>query len=277
MKRHATAIGFAPLACALALGGCGTGVPQGQVIATIDGDDITQRDLAAEYEASGLPADAEGAVRDTLVRRIVDRRLLVREAERRGIDRTPDYLAKLRRQREVLMASTLAIGLAARVPKPTPAMVADYVARHRWRFAGRQIVTIDGIAVDLPPLEAIRLAALPSLGAIADRLRAAGRPFTRRITTLDSATLSRVAAARITDGQTGTPIMPGDDKAPTFAAVTARIAAPVDAATARDIATATLRQARSAAVIQRQIEAARGRTAIRYQVGFGPSAAAARR
>ena len=113
--------------------GCADRPPTDQVLASVDGDDVTKRDLAVEAALTRLPP---GPV---TLNAIVDRKLLVRRAKRDRLDLTPDYLAAMRRFRE----ATLAVQeVAGTLPPPGDAAVRGFAAAHDWRFAGRRLVEV---------------------------------------------------------------------------------------------------------------------------------------
>lgn len=167
------------LGIALLLAGCSPAEPQGQVLAVVDGTDITRRDVQAEARASGLieSASADARLRAALVDRLVDRALLVKAAQARGLDRTPDYLAAVRRARALALVESLRADILSHVPVPSAAAIADHIARNPWRFArrtvlyGRRAATSSGDPARgapfvletgaLTPADAERLAALP--------------------------------------------------------------------------------------------------------------------
>lgn len=122
---------------AIAPAGCADRPPTGQVLASVDGDDVTKRDLAVEAGVTRLPP---GPV--TLAA-IVDRKLLVRRAKRDRLDLTPEYLAAVRRFREATLATLAVQQVAGTLPLPGDAAVRAFVAAHDWRFARRQLVEVE--------------------------------------------------------------------------------------------------------------------------------------
>lgn len=137
MKR-ATALARAPLllAAGLLISSCSEPVPQGQVLAVVNGEDVTQRDLAAE---AAVRADQVPGV----VAELIDRRLLAEAARAQGIEQTPEYLAAMRRAREQLLVQGLGRQLAAKIPAPRPADIAAYIAGRPHAFAERAVVALD--------------------------------------------------------------------------------------------------------------------------------------
>lgn len=124
------------LAAVLVLAACSEPLPTGQILAIVDGDDVTQRDLAAEGPFE--QGKSAGVLRD-----LVDRRLLADAARVHGIEQTPEFLAALRRAREQLLVQGLGRQLSTRIPDPRPAEIAAYIASHPLAFAGRSAVTLE--------------------------------------------------------------------------------------------------------------------------------------
>jgi hypothetical protein len=104
--------------------GCSKGEPKGQVIATIDGAELTLSELEAEARIRNLPIAANRTLRDALVTELVDRKLLVRAARARKLDATPEFILMQRRADEILLAQQLLATTAADAGTITDAEVA---------------------------------------------------------------------------------------------------------------------------------------------------------
>ena len=119
------------LVASLLLTGCNKVPPTGQVIASVGGDDVTRRDLAAELQAGSAPWRSDAEMRGPVLQQIVDRKLLNRIARRKGLDQTPDYLAFIRRAREQELARLLSDQIAQSVPPPSNSDIETYLRDHR--------------------------------------------------------------------------------------------------------------------------------------------------
>ena len=259
--------GILVLAAMLAAGGCVERAPVGQVIALVGDDDLTRRDVAAELRTPGSPAhDPAGAVA-----LLIDRKLLVQEARQRRLDRSPEYLAAMRRHREVLLAAMLVGNLAADLAPVLPAEAADYVQRHPWMFARREHVRLDEIVVASGAV-GISFSDAMTMDRIAAMLQLAGRRFERSIRMVDIAMLPEKEARRILAARVRAPMLLQASGPARIGAVVERRPAPVTGRQATVMAMAALRAERAARVVQERIEAQRGRTRIAYQQGFGPAA-----
>ena len=96
-----------PAAAAMLLSACHASPPTGQVIAVVDGVEITLAELNAEARARNLAIGSDRAQRDQAIADLVKRRLLVHAAEARGLDRVPAFILAERRARDILLAQEL--------------------------------------------------------------------------------------------------------------------------------------------------------------------------
>src|SRR6185437_12473064 len=135
----------------IALGACrfpglGHKAPTGQVLATVDGQEITMRDLSAEL-GSSVPSDpkARKAIEQRALQAIIDRKLIAKAAEKDGLEKTPEFALKKQRMTDALLAQSLQDKLVAAVPAPTKEEADAYIAAHPDSFAQRKIFTIEQI------------------------------------------------------------------------------------------------------------------------------------
>lgn len=96
-----------PAVAAALLTACHSSPPTGQVIAVVGRVDVTLAELNAEARARNLAIGSDRAQRDVAIADLVKRRLLVRAAEARGLDRTPEFVLAERRTRDILLAQQL--------------------------------------------------------------------------------------------------------------------------------------------------------------------------
>jgi hypothetical protein len=107
----------------------------GQTIARVNGEPITQDDVALELALAGTPRPGRAAV----VQALIDRTLLAQEARARGEERTADFVRLERRWHTAALAARDAAIVAAR-SGPTEGADAA-LARHRAALrAGADIV-----------------------------------------------------------------------------------------------------------------------------------------
>ena len=82
------------------LSGCSGAAPKGEVLARVDGKEITLRDVEAERRAAGA-----GLSSDAILHRLVDRTILANAARSRGLDQGLNIPVDMRRLRNDLLAS----------------------------------------------------------------------------------------------------------------------------------------------------------------------------
>lgn len=102
------------LGAALFVSGCGKNsstegaLGKGQVIASVNGDDITIFELNAELQGVTLPSgEARKKIEQAALQRIIDRKILAGIARERKLDKTPQYLIQTRRADDMLLVNLL--------------------------------------------------------------------------------------------------------------------------------------------------------------------------
>ena len=133
--RTATYIGL--VAALLATTGCGKKAT-GQVVAVVNGEEITLDELNSELNGVNLPpnADKKLAMRQ-LLQQVIDRRLLAQSAKEQGLDKDPTFITQQRRMTEDLLVSMYAKKSADTIPVPTASEIDKYIASHPMAFASR--------------------------------------------------------------------------------------------------------------------------------------------
>jgi len=140
------------IAACLALAGCGKGkAPTGQVVATVDGDEITAMELRSELGAfnSPDPQIRKNAERVAL-QNIVSRKLLAEAAKEAKIDRTPEYARDKKRMEEALLVQSWRNGLVKKVPTPSREEALQFIAKNPQLYGNRQIYDVTQIRFARP-------------------------------------------------------------------------------------------------------------------------------
>jgi peptidyl-prolyl cis-trans isomerase C len=140
------------ITASLTLTGCGQikklmgGKPSGQVVATVNGEEITQSELKAELRgfASADPKIMKQAEQAAL-RQIIIRDLLVQKAKEAKLDKTSQYTFEVRRQQENLLAQLYEQKLASSTAAPTRDMAETFVASHPDMFAQRRVLVVEQV------------------------------------------------------------------------------------------------------------------------------------
>lgn len=143
-------------AAAITLGGCSqikgwfggedTSKPTGQVVARIDGEEVTQLEVNAELQGATIPPNMNRRDAEKMaLNNIVTRRMLANVAKEREVDKKPEFLLQERRMQEQLRVQTLARDIAAKVVTPTRDEANIFIEANPAMFAERKFFIMDQI------------------------------------------------------------------------------------------------------------------------------------
>lgn len=167
----------------------GGGEPKGQVVATVDGEEITALELRAELGnfSSRDPAVVKAAQQQAL-QRIILRRLMAQEARNQKLDKTPEFALQMKRGEETLLAQTYQRKLASAIVQPTREEAEAYVTSNPNRFANRKVMFVDQVLAAPNKIEPERLRPLDTLAEVKALLDAEGVRYQDNAVTLDTLT-----------------------------------------------------------------------------------------
>jgi EpsD family peptidyl-prolyl cis-trans isomerase len=179
---------------ALALAGCerlgigGGGAPTGQVVATLDGQEITVLEVNAELAGTPIPPTMSRRDAEKLaLENILTRRMLSKAAEERELDKKPEFLLQERRASEQLRVQSLARDIAGKVVAPTRDETEKFMSENPYLFAQRQFFILDQIQFLRPAnIEKLGLEGADTMAEVEQILTAAGIQFRRQPASLDS-------------------------------------------------------------------------------------------
>jgi peptidyl-prolyl cis-trans isomerase C len=260
------------LSVALLLGGCQKKVG-GQVVAVVNGDEITQQELNAELQAANVPASADkNQVRSQLLQRIVERKLLVQQAKKDGLDQTPAYLVQVRQAQDNAIIGLLAQKLSKSISLPDGAAVDKFVAQNSTMFAARKRYALDQIAFPIPedPKLLKEFEPAHSLAAIETVLKSHNIQFAQGKGQLDSAQVPPEMATRIASLPAGEPFLVPDKGRMIASVITAVQTTPTPSEQSKPAALNALRQQALGDAMRKQLEKARASAKIEYQAGLEP-------
>ena len=196
------------------------------------------------------------------------------QARSEGIDKSPEFLNRLRRGTDDLLISMLLSRRIGAAQVPSAEQINSYEASHPQMFAGRENWTLSQIIYPTPkdPAVLAKLRAGKSLDEIAQILTSSGVQFTRNTRKLDTALFPNAIYAQIGHLPAGEPfIAPGPDKS-VASVITVREPSPTPPDQARQIALNMMRREQTDQVVQERVKSLRASAKIQYQPGFGPTA-----
>lgn len=173
--------------------------PKGQVVATVNGDDITIHELNSELALARPPADVpHKTVEQVVLARVIERKMLADVARERGLDKKPDFLLAERRVDDGLLVQALQSDIAKKVPVPTREAAEKYIEAHPDQFAQRKLYTIDQIQFLRPAnIASLGLAPAKTMADVASVLTNAKVKFGRNAAQVDALTVNPALVAEI--------------------------------------------------------------------------------
>lgn len=248
---------------------------EGQVVAIVNGEEITLTELNAEIAELNLPQTADkNLVRSRVLQRMVDRRLLVQAAKEAGLDRDPAYLTQERRMREQLLVSMYGKKAMDTIKVPDTNALDRYIAANPQAFSERKRFQLNQIVIDVPtdPKRLQELESAHSLEEVATRLTAMGIAFQRSTGALDSAAIQPQVMQRILALPPGEPfIVPNNGKL-VINVITGTETVAINPDQARQLAAQGMRNEELNKIGEQRLTEAKAKAKIEYQTGFEPKA-----
>lgn len=261
------------------LAGCGNSgeeqLEKGQVVATVDGKDVTVHELNAELQGVNLPQGTDRkAVEQAALQQVVQRRILADIARERGLDKTPMYLLQEKRAEETILAQMLQRSLASSIKQPTGQEVQTYIAQNPQLFAQRKIFTVDQIQFEAPK-DMRQLAAyqpLKTMEEVEAQVKKDGLRYRRAPATLDVATANPQLVQQVLKLPAGEIFIIPAGQAVVANRITGERVEPLTGEDANRLATNMLQQQRYQDLIKRDLEpkVKTARDAVKYQEGYAP-------
>jgi EpsD family peptidyl-prolyl cis-trans isomerase len=267
---------------ALLVAGCGKKgggeLEKGQVVATVNGQDITVHELNAELQGAQIPANISPEQKKQLeqaaLQQVVNRRILADVARERGLDKTPMYLLQERRADENILVQMLQRQMSGAIKQPTQTEIDTFVAQNPDLFAERKIFTIDQIQFEAPRDPAVlrKYQPLKTMDEVEAMLKQDGLQYKRAPSKLDVATANPQLVEQVLK-------MPKDDiflipagRVMVANKITNTEVQPLTGDQANQLATGLLQQRKFQDLIKRDLEpkVKKAESEVKYQAGFGP-------
>jgi EpsD family peptidyl-prolyl cis-trans isomerase len=246
---------------------------EGQVVAVVNGEEITLTELNAEIAEMNLPASADkNMVRSRVLQRMVDRRLLVQAAKEAGLDRDPAYLTQERRMQEQLLVSMYGKKAMDTIKVPDPTSLDRFISTHPGAFSGRKRFTLDQLVIDIPsdPKRLKSLEDAHSLDEVASRLTGMGISFAKSKGALDSATVNPDILKRIEALPAGEPFIVPQGNKLLINVITGSQPVTLSTEQARQVAAQAMRNEELGKIGESRLKEAKAKAKIEYQPGFEP-------
>jgi len=261
----------------LALSGCQKKA-EGQVVAIVNGEEITLSELNAEIADLNVPESADkNLIRSRVLQRMVDRRLLVQDAKEAGLDRDPAYLTQERRMQEQLLVSMYGRKAMETVKVPDTNALDGYISSHPAQFSQRKRYKLDQLQIDVPsdPRRLRDLESAHTLEEVASRLTSMNIPFQRGTGNFDSATVAPQVLQRLEALPAGEPFIVPQGNKIIINAITGFDPVGVQTDQARQLAAQAMRTEELNKIGENRLKEAKAKAKVEYQPGFEPKPGAA--
>lgn len=146
------------LSCALVLTGCNSASePEGQVVATVDGKEITSTQLDAEMGPTRAGSTEEQQqMRRAALQQIINRYLLADAAEKQDLANTPTGAIAKQKAEQMAYVTLLQQSLGRNVPAISADEVQQFVLENPDLFSARKIFLVEQIAIGSPRANIIK-------------------------------------------------------------------------------------------------------------------------
>lgn len=266
---------------ALLLAGCGKKegeIEKGQVVATVDGKDVTVHELNAELQGANVPqnmtAEQKKQFEQAALQQVVNRRILADIARERGLDKTPMFLLQEKRAEEQILVQMLQRQMSSAVKAPTSTEVADFMAQNPDLFAERKIFTIDQIQFEAPkdPNLMRKYQPLTTMDQVESTLKSDSLQYKRAPATLDVATANPELVQQVLKMPPGEIFIIPAGRVMIANKITETKVQPLTGPQAQQLATAMLQQKKFQDLIKRDLEpkVKKAEGEVKYQAGFAP-------
>ncbi len=244
-------------ALAATLAGCGTSEPKGQVVATVDGSEITTSELQAEIGGrTGPDAATNKAIQQQALQSIVNRRILAGYARDQKIDKTPVGEIIRHKAVDLSLIGMLQDKLAANVPKPSREEAEGYVRDHPASFSERRLYVLDQvIAPNVPPAIVKAMEPMTAMEPIIALLDANKLRHNASVGVIDSLAIPAEAAQKLAALKTGEVFLTPENGILRISRIRDSLVQPVAGDDAINIALQSLQNERAQAQVSQQIEA----------------------
>ena len=245
----------------------------GQVIAVVNGEEITRQELNAKLQNANLPQDVDkNAIQQAALQQIVERKLLAKVARDAGVDKSGDYILQRQEMEEMLLIQLLGKQTDKTIKVPTIAESDKYIASHPWMFANRAILNMDRIQFAAKPDDQAVKALIPlhSMQDVAAKLNEMHVPFRRGTSQVDTALVPPQVLDRLMALPKGEPLGVPEAGIMNLSTIIDSKPAPLTGDEARPIAAKAMRAETMNAAFRAKLDEAKKAAKITYQNGFAP-------
>jgi peptidyl-prolyl cis-trans isomerase C len=255
----------------VATSGCGRKA-EGQVLAVVNGDEITVDELNAELKVTPLPPTMDKKLAHRFVlQQIVERKLLAQTAIDQGFDRDPAYVIEQRRMNEDLLVEMFAKKAADAISIPDAKAVDAFIAANPIMFDQRTRYALNQVTFDLPsdPARLKILESAQDMATVKAQLASLGIAFQEGTGTMDSGIVDPQTMTKILQNKTEPFIAPAGSKV-IVSIIAGEQKTPLTGEQARPFAAQALRAKQLEEIGRTRVTEAKAAAKLQYQTGYEP-------
>jgi EpsD family peptidyl-prolyl cis-trans isomerase len=163
------------------------GQPTGQVVATVNGEEITSLELRNELNGfSSTDPKIMKAGQDQALQQIIVRDLLAQRAHDQKLDKLPQYSLQVRRGQRTLLAQMYESKLFGNVAPPTRKEAEDYVINNPDKFAKRRVYILDRLVTSTDRVPKEKIPSIKTLEELRAYLDSQNAPYQETVATVDT-------------------------------------------------------------------------------------------
>ena len=270
MSKNFVRIGVS--AVLLSLAACGGKEPGEDSVAVVDGYEITIAELNQELAESGVQDVQDPAARQAALQAIINRKLLVAMAEENELDRTPDYVLKEQRMRDVLLADAAVQSLAPEASRTNDDDIDAYLQTNLSGGRERTVYAIEGVQFSRPKKPEVMdlLGAANNFEQLVGILRANDIQMQGGQLAWDSANMPTELVRQLNALPDGEPFLIPEGDGVVAGVIREKRRLPLNPQQSRSIAEAAVAQQTVRTRVNNWLEQARHSAEIRYGEGFDP-------
>lgn len=110
----------------------------GQALVKVNGEEITVLQINDELKRAGVKAEQQEIAAKQLLESLIDRQLIMAEAVRSKIDRTPEVVQAIERAKAQIIAQAYLKSIAGKITKPSISEINEYFQQHPEYFSQRK-------------------------------------------------------------------------------------------------------------------------------------------
>ena len=131
----------------LGLSACSKEKGGGQSLARVNGEDITVLQVNDELAHVNIPADQQQEASKKILESLIDRQVIVDEATREKIDRSPGVQQAIARAKAQIIEQAYLQGVTSKIDKPSTAEMSDYFHQHPEIFGNGKVYDMNSLLI----------------------------------------------------------------------------------------------------------------------------------